>query len=73
MSAAKQPPPFSVISGAQVQAALAGREQEIVDLVEEAYRWHGAGDSVNPPSYFLTFPDRPTLRSGCDIAPVKPH
>ena len=62
MSAAKQPPPFSVISGAQVQAALAGREQEIVDLVEEAYRWHGAGDSVNPPSYFLTFPDRPTAR-----------
>jgi ornithine cyclodeaminase/alanine dehydrogenase-like protein (mu-crystallin family) len=58
----KQPPPFAVISGAQVQATLAGREQEIVDLVEAAYRWHGEGDSVNPPSYFLTFPDRPTAR-----------
>jgi ornithine cyclodeaminase len=56
------PPPFAVISGAQVQRALAGREQEIVDLVEATYRWHGAGDSVNPPSYFLRFPDRPTAR-----------
>jgi hypothetical protein len=26
-----QPPMFAVISGAQVQATLAGREQEIVD------------------------------------------
>ncbi|MGI5128493.1 2,3-diaminopropionate biosynthesis protein SbnB [Pseudonocardia sp. CA-107938] len=56
------PPPFAVIPGAQVQAVLAGREQEIVDVVAGAYRWHGEGDSVNPPSYFLTFPDRPTAR-----------
>ncbi len=62
MTAPLMPPPFAVVSGAQVQATLAGREQEIVDLVEAAYRWHGAGDSVNPPSYFLTFPDRPTAR-----------
>ena len=55
-------PPFSVISGAQVQEALHGREKEIIDLVEAAYRTHGAGDSVNPPSYFLQFPDRPTAR-----------
>ena len=26
------------------------------------YRLHGAGDSVNPPSYFLRFPDRPSSR-----------
>ena len=56
------PPPFAVISGAQVQRALEDREQEIVDLVEATYRWHGAGDSVNPPSYFLRFPDRPSSR-----------
>jgi 2,3-diaminopropionate biosynthesis protein SbnB len=55
-------PPFSVISGGQVQRALEGREREIVALVEDTYRWHGAGDSVNPPSYFLRFPDRPTAR-----------
>jgi ornithine cyclodeaminase len=55
-------PPFSVISGEQVAAALTGREQQVMELVEETYRVHGAGDSVNPPSYFLRFPDRPTSR-----------
>jgi len=55
-------PPFSVISGAQVRGALQGREKEIVDLVEATYRLHGAGDTINPPSYFLRFPDRPTSR-----------
>ncbi|MBG7699039.1 2,3-diaminopropionate biosynthesis protein SbnB [Streptomyces sp. MC1] len=55
-------PSFAVISGKQVEQALGGREQELVDLVEATYRLHGAGDSVNPPSYFLRFPDRPTAR-----------
>ena len=55
-------PPFAVIPGAQVHAALHGRERQIVELVEAAYRLHGAGDSVNPPSYFLRFPDRPASR-----------
>ena len=55
-------PPFAVISGAQVQQALAGQERQITELVEDTYRLHGAGDSVNPPSYFLRFPDRPSAR-----------
>ncbi|MFI9648280.1 2,3-diaminopropionate biosynthesis protein SbnB [Streptomyces sp. NPDC052040] len=55
-------PTFAVISGGQVQQALAGREREIVDLIETTYRVHGAGDSVNPASYFLRFPDRPADR-----------
>ncbi|MFI6492893.1 2,3-diaminopropionate biosynthesis protein SbnB [Streptomyces sp. NPDC050564] len=55
-------PPFAVISGTQVQHALRGREKQIVELVEATYRVHGAGDSVNPPSYFLRFPDRPSSR-----------
>ena len=55
-------PPFAVISGAQVQRALAGQEKQITELVEATYRLHGAGDSVNPPSYFLRFPDRPSDR-----------
>jgi ornithine cyclodeaminase len=55
-------PPFSVLPGAQVQHALQGREKEVVELVESTYRLHDAGDSVNPPSYFLRFPDRPTAR-----------
>jgi len=55
-------PEFSVISGAQVKHTLQGRETQIMDLVETTYRVHGAGDSVNPPSYFLRFPDRPSSR-----------
>jgi ornithine cyclodeaminase len=51
-----------VISGAQVQQALRGRETETMALVEQTYRLHSAGDSVNPPSYFLRFPDRPASR-----------
>ena len=54
-------PPFAVISGAQVQHALQGREKQIVELVEATYRLHSSGDSVNPPSYFLRFPDRGQL------------
>jgi 2,3-diaminopropionate biosynthesis protein SbnB len=69
-SAAREPagsapigvPPFAVVSGAQVQDALEGREKQIVELVEATYRLHGAGASVNPPSYFLRFPDRPSAR-----------
>jgi N-[(2S)-2-amino-2-carboxyethyl]-L-glutamate dehydrogenase len=55
-------PPFAVIPGTQVRDALHGREKQIVELVEATYRLHGAGDSVNPPSYFLRFPDRPDSR-----------
>ena len=55
-------PQFAVISGTQVQRVLQGQEKEIVELVAATYRLHGAGDSVNPPSYFLRFPDRPSAR-----------
>jgi N-[(2S)-2-amino-2-carboxyethyl]-L-glutamate dehydrogenase len=56
-------PPFAVVPGGQVQRVLQGREKQIVELVEATYLVHGAGDSVNPPSYFLRFPDRPSARS----------
>jgi ornithine cyclodeaminase len=55
-------PSFAVIPGAQVQRSLQGRHHEIVDLVKAAYRTHGSADTVNPPSYFLRFPDRPSSR-----------
>ncbi|MGW0559020.1 2,3-diaminopropionate biosynthesis protein SbnB [Streptomyces sp. NPDC002926] len=60
--AAAPVPPFAVIPGAQVQRVLEGHEKEIVELVEGTYRLHSAGDSVNPPSCFLRFPDRPSSR-----------
>ncbi len=55
-------PRFSIVSGAQVRAALRDREPEIVALVEAAYRLHAEGCTVNPPSHFLRFPDRPSSR-----------
>ncbi|MEU3712668.1 2,3-diaminopropionate biosynthesis protein SbnB [Streptomyces catenulae] len=55
-------PPFAVIPGVQVDRVLSGNEKDTVDLVEAAYRVHGDGDTVNPPSYFLRFPDRPASR-----------
>ncbi|MFI0483409.1 2,3-diaminopropionate biosynthesis protein SbnB [Actinomadura sp. 9N215] len=57
-----QAPPFSVISGAQVHDAVAGRERQVIEMVETAYRLHGEGLTVNPDSYFLRFPDRPSDR-----------
>lgn len=55
-------PAFAVISGAQVHRVLHGQEKRVVDIVEAAYRLHGEGDTVNPPSYFLRFPDDPASR-----------
>ncbi|MGW0771810.1 2,3-diaminopropionate biosynthesis protein SbnB [Streptomyces sp. NPDC002676] len=55
-------PSFAVIPGAQVQQVLDGRHREVVDLIETAYRLHGEEQTVNPPSYFLRFPDRPSAR-----------
>ncbi|MFE6163852.1 2,3-diaminopropionate biosynthesis protein SbnB [Streptomyces sp. NPDC056486] len=55
-------PAFAVISGRQVQQALNAKEVEIAGLIEGVYRLHGAGETVNPPSYFLRFPDRPSAR-----------
>jgi N-[(2S)-2-amino-2-carboxyethyl]-L-glutamate dehydrogenase len=61
-SAAGPVAPFAVISGRQVKEVLEGREKQVVDVVEATYRLHAEGDSLNPPSYFLRFPDRPSSR-----------
>jgi ornithine cyclodeaminase len=55
-------PTFSVISGAQVNDVLRNREKQLVELVEATYLLHHARQTVNPPSYFLRFPDRPSSR-----------
>ncbi|MFH0518485.1 2,3-diaminopropionate biosynthesis protein SbnB [Streptomyces sp. M41] len=55
-------PPFAVIPGSQVHEVLRGREKSVVEVVERTYRMHGSGRSVNPPSSFLRFPDRPSAR-----------
>lgn len=55
-------PSFAVISGVQVHGALQGREEQVTRIVERAYRLHGEGATINPDSYFLRFPDRPSSR-----------
>jgi ornithine cyclodeaminase len=55
-------PPFAVVSGAQVNEVLTGSEPAVLDAVESAYRLHGIGATVNPPSFFLRFPDRESAR-----------
>ncbi|WP_019634298.1 2,3-diaminopropionate biosynthesis protein SbnB [Actinomadura atramentaria] len=57
-----QSPSFAVISGAQVHEAVSGRERRVIAMVEDAYRLHGEGRTVNPDSYFLRFPDEPANR-----------
>jgi 2,3-diaminopropionate biosynthesis protein SbnB len=47
-----QVPPFAVIPGRQVHGVLNGNEKRVVEIVEAAYRVHGGGDTVNPPSSF---------------------
>lgn len=55
-------PSFAVIPGEQVAVALHGHEKQVTEVVEAAYRTHGEGLTVNPDSYFLRFPDRPSSR-----------
>ncbi|RGD58529.1 2,3-diaminopropionate biosynthesis protein SbnB [Kitasatospora xanthocidica] len=62
MTQQRQIPQFAVVPGAQVHGVLSGNEKQTVDLVAATYRVHGEGDTVNPPSYFLRFPDRPSSR-----------
>ncbi|WP_306802725.1 2,3-diaminopropionate biosynthesis protein SbnB [Streptomyces sp. DH8] len=55
-------PTFGIVPGAIVHAVVDGRHKEIMDLVEQTYRLHGTGGTINPPSYFLRFADRPRDR-----------
>ena len=55
-------PTFAVISGAEVQAALEGREHEIVELVEAATGCTATGNSVSPATYSMRFGERQTAR-----------
>jgi 2,3-diaminopropionate biosynthesis protein SbnB len=57
-----QVPLFAVISGRQVHDVVYGQEREVTELIERAYRLHGEGETTNPDSYFLRFPDRPRDR-----------
>jgi N-[(2S)-2-amino-2-carboxyethyl]-L-glutamate dehydrogenase len=55
-------PEFAVIPEGQVREVLVGSEPETVELVAQTYVAHGTGGTVNPPSYFLRFPEDPGSR-----------
>ncbi len=55
-------PKFYVISGSTVKQVIDDRRSQVFEAVEAAYRLHAAGDSINPDSYFLRYPDRPRNR-----------
>lgn len=51
-----------IVKGKVCHDVVHGDLPRCVEIVEEAYLAHGAGSSVNPPSYFLLFPERPNAR-----------
>ena len=55
-------PIFHVVPGSAVKSAIDGNRQKIFEAVEAAYRLHAAGESVNPSSYFLRYPENPSAR-----------
>lgn len=53
---------FHVLGGNEVRAAIDKTRPEIFDRVRETYLVHHRGETVNPNSYFLRFPDKPRAR-----------
>jgi ornithine cyclodeaminase len=51
-----------ILSGDDVLSVLAGREIEIMQIVEQAYKSHAQGNSSLPHSTFLRFPGEPLNR-----------
>lgn len=55
-------PTFYVVPGSTVKRVIDDNKKQVFDAVEAAYRLHGSGDTVNPDSYFLQYPDKPSAR-----------
>ncbi|WP_329153730.1 2,3-diaminopropionate biosynthesis protein SbnB [Streptomyces sp. NBC_01456] len=53
---------FEIVAGETVRKVLHGKRSEVLGIVGSAYRAHDAGDSVNPDSCFLRFPEKPDSR-----------
>jgi len=51
-----------LLTGDEIVSLLEGREMEVIDAVEGAYRAHEIGQSDLPHSTFLKFPDNPANR-----------
>src|SRR6188472_1221750 len=55
-------PTFHVIPGSTVKRVIDDNKKQVFDAVEAAYRLHGSGNTLNPDSYFLRYPDNPSAR-----------
>jgi N-[(2S)-2-amino-2-carboxyethyl]-L-glutamate dehydrogenase len=55
-------PTFYVIPGSAVKNLIDANRAQVFEVVESAYRLHSSGGTVNPDSYFLRYPDKPSAR-----------
>ncbi len=53
---------LSIINGKTVFDIIRAQRCDCIRIVREAYLAHAEGQSVNPDSYFLRFPDKPDCR-----------
>jgi ornithine cyclodeaminase len=53
---------FHVMGGRDVHTCIEKARVDIVDRVRDAYLAHHHGETINPNSYFLRFPDKPDAR-----------
>lgn len=54
--------PFHVMGGTAVRAVVARSRARIHARIDDTYRAHHRGETINPDSYFLRFPDKPDAR-----------
>lgn len=53
---------LSIIKGKTVADIIRSHRDQCIEVVRDAYLAHAAGQSVNPDSYFLRFPEKPDCR-----------
>src|SRR5262245_56569882 len=53
---------LSIINGKTIFDIIRAHWDDCIDIVREAYFAHAHGQSVNPDSYFLRFPEKPDCR-----------
>src|SRR5918995_3148693 len=53
---------LSIINGKTVSETIRAHRDECIGIVRDAYLAHAKGQSVNPDSYFLRFPEKPDCR-----------
>lgn len=54
--------PFHIVTGKTAYRIIHDDVDRCIQVVRDAYLVHDRGDSVNPNSYFLRFPDKPSSR-----------